>query len=97
MDLQTKANVLIVDDKPENLLALETVLADLGQNLVRASSAREALRSLLLDDFALILLDVQMPGLNGFELAELIRERKNKVRIRIVLFNFFLYLPQLNG
>ncbi len=72
---KSKANVLLVDDKPENLLALETVLADLGQNLVGATSAREALKFLLLEDAALILLDVQMPGLNGFELAELIRER----------------------
>ena len=70
-----KANVLLVDDKSENLLALESVLANLGQNLVSASSAREALKFLLLEDVALILLDVQMPGLNGFELAELIRER----------------------
>ena len=66
MRSEPKANVLIVDDKPENLLALETVLGDLGQNLVRVTSAREALRSLLLEDFALILLYVQMPGLNGF-------------------------------
>src|SRR3954462_9299809 len=70
-----KANVLLVDDKSENLLALEAVLSDLNQNLVQATSAREALRHLLLEDFALILLDVQMPGLSGFELAELIRER----------------------
>jgi signal transduction histidine kinase len=70
-----KANVLLVDDRSENLLALESVLAGLGQNLVSASSAREALKFLLLEDVALILLDVQMPGLNGFELAELIRDR----------------------
>ena len=70
-----KANVLLVDDKAENLLALDAVLSDLNQNLVQATSAREALRHLLLEDFALILLDVQMPGLSGFELAELIRER----------------------
>ena len=70
-----KANVLLVDDKAENLLALEAVLSELNQNLVQATSAREALRHLLLEDFALILLDVQMPGLSGFELAELIRER----------------------
>jgi signal transduction histidine kinase/DNA-binding response OmpR family regulator len=71
-----QANVLLVDDRPENLLAMETTLADLGQNLVRANSAREALRFLLVNDVALILLDVQMPGVNGFELAELIRERE---------------------
>jgi signal transduction histidine kinase/DNA-binding response OmpR family regulator len=71
-----QATVLLVDDRPENLLAMETTLADLGQNLVRANSAREALRFLLVNDVALILLDVQMPGVNGFELAELIRERE---------------------
>ena len=74
MDSKKKANVLLVDDKPENLMALESVLADLDQNLVSATSAREALRFLLLEDVALVLLDVQMPGLNGFEFAELIRE-----------------------
>lgn len=84
MRSNSKANVLLVDDKPENLLALETVLADLGQNLVRAGSAREALRFLLLEDFALILLDVQMPGLNGFELAELIRERERTQHTPII-------------
>src|SRR5690242_17113135 len=79
-----RANVLLVDDKAENLLALESVLAELGQNLVQASSAREALRHLLLEDFALILLDVQMPGLNGFELAELIRERERTQHTPII-------------
>ena len=63
-----KANVLLVDDKAENLLALDAVLSDLNQNLVQATSAREALRHLLLEDFALILLDVQMPGLSGLDL-----------------------------
>lgn len=71
-----QANVLLVDDRPENLLAMETTLVDLGQNLIRANSASEALRFLLVNDVALILLDVQMPGVNGFELAELIRERE---------------------
>jgi signal transduction histidine kinase/response regulator RpfG family c-di-GMP phosphodiesterase len=79
--------VLLVDDKPENLLALETVLADLGQNLVRANSAREALRFLLLEDVALILLDVQMPGVNGFELAELIRERPRTQHTPIIFIS----------
>jgi Signal transduction histidine kinase len=71
-----KANILIVDDRPENLLAMESILDGLDQNLVRAGSAREALRYLLTEDVALIILDVQMPGVNGFELAELIRERE---------------------
>src|SRR5215831_7532904 len=87
MNVDRKANVLLVDDKSENLLALETVLGDLGQNLVRASSAREALRFLLLEDVALILLDVQMPGLSGFELAELIRERERTQHTPIIFIS----------
>lgn len=82
-----KANVLLVDDKAENLLALESVLDELGQNLVRANSAPEALRHLLLEDFALILLDVQMPGLSGFELAELIRERERTQHTPIIFIS----------
>jgi signal transduction histidine kinase/DNA-binding response OmpR family regulator len=84
MASETKANILLVDDRPENLLAMETILADLGQNLVSASSAHEALRFLLVEDVALILLDVQMPGLNGFELAELIRERERTQHTPII-------------
>lgn len=84
MATETQANVLLVDDKPENLLALEAVLGDLGQNLIGATSAREALRVLLLEDVALILLDVQMPGLSGFELAELIRERERTQHTPII-------------
>jgi len=87
MHTDKKANVLLVDDKTENLLALETVLEDLGQNLIRASSAREALRYLLLEDVALILLDVQMPGLSGFELAELIRERERTQHTPIIFIS----------
>jgi signal transduction histidine kinase/DNA-binding response OmpR family regulator len=76
MTSDSQANVLLVDDRPENLLAMESILADLGQNLIRAGSGKEALRYLLVEDFALILLDVQMPDLNGFDLAEMIRERE---------------------
>ena len=67
--IDTPAGVLLVDDRPENLLALEAILEPLGQRLVRAGSGDEALKALLRDDFAVILLDVQMPGLNGFEVA----------------------------
>src|SRR5205807_3063691 len=65
----------LVDDRPENLVAIEATLADLGCDLVRAGSGREALRRLLEEDFAVILLDVQMPEMDGFETARLIRSR----------------------
>jgi signal transduction histidine kinase len=67
------ANILLVDDKPERLLSYEAILAGLGQNLVRAGSGEEALRRLMEMDFAAILLDVNMPGMDGFETAALIR------------------------
>ena len=70
-----KVNILLVDDKPAELLAHESILAGLGENLVRATSGREALECLLRQDFAVILLDVNMPEMDGFETAELIRGR----------------------
>jgi signal transduction histidine kinase len=75
MPSESKANILLVDDQPKNLLALEAILEGLGQNMVRARSGEEALRCLLREDFALILMDVQMPGLDGLETAALIRQR----------------------
>jgi hypothetical protein len=65
-----KASILIVDDRPEKLLALEAVLEDLNQHIVRAYSGREALRHVLDREFAVILLDVNMPGMDGFETGE---------------------------
>ena len=76
--------ILIVDDRPENLLALEAILEPLGQLLVRAHSGDEALRLLLTHDFAMILLDVQMPGINGFETARLIKARERTKYIPII-------------
>jgi PAS domain S-box-containing protein len=70
-----KANILLVDDRPDKLLAMESVLASLDQNLVKAHSGKEALRLLLQKEFAVILLDVNMPGMDGFETAQLIRQR----------------------
>ncbi len=61
--MMDKANILIVDDRPEKLLALEAVLEDLGETIVRAYSGREALRHVLEREFAVILLDVNMPGM----------------------------------
>ena len=71
----TPVNILLVDDRPENLTALQAVLEDLGQNLVLATEGRQALRLLLEREFAVILLDVQMPDLDGIATASLIRER----------------------
>ena len=76
MDTSEKAKVLMVDDEPKNLLALEAVLEGLRLELVRAHSGAEALRCLIKDDFAVILLDVQMPEMDGFECATLIRARE---------------------
>ena len=79
-----KANILLVDDRPENLAALESILEPLGHNLVRATSGEEALKRLLRDDFALILLDVEMPGIDGFETAEHIKSRERSKHIPII-------------
>jgi PAS domain S-box-containing protein len=73
---EDRVKILLVDDNQENLLALEATLEGLGQELVKASSGVEALRHLLDDDFAAILLDVRMPDMDGFETATLIRSRK---------------------
>ena len=73
---QDRVKILLVDDTPENLVSLEAALETLGQELVLAHSGTEALRYLLEDDFAAILLDVKMPELDGFQTAELIRSRK---------------------
>src|SRR3954467_308356 len=77
-------NVLLVDDRPENLLALEAVLEPLGESLVVASSGQEALDRVLAQDFAVILLDVAMPGMDGFETARRIRARENSVGTPII-------------
>ncbi len=84
MSDREKVNILLVDDRPENLTALEAILEDLGENLIKASSGEEALRVLLKEDVAVILLDVQMPGMDGFETAVLIRARKRSQNTPII-------------
>jgi CheY-like chemotaxis protein len=79
-----RARILLVDDRQENLLALEAVLSTLDQVLVTASSGEEALRALLKDDFALILLDAQMPGMDGFETAAQIKSRSRTKDVPII-------------
>ena len=73
--MDDRVNILLVDDQPSNLLVLESILAETGENLVSAQSGSQALRELLHTDFAVILLDVQMPDLDGFETANLVRQR----------------------
>lgn len=84
-----RINILIVDDTPDKLLALKTVLEDLDQNVVTANSGTEALRYLLRSDFAVILLDVNMPGMDGFETAQMIRSRKATARVPIIFVTSF--------
>src|SRR5471030_141519 len=72
---EQRMKILLVDDTPDNLVSLEAALYGLGEELVMAHSGKEALRHLLEQDFAAILLDVRMPDMDGFETAELIRSR----------------------
>src|SRR5258708_6501862 len=80
----SRAAILVVDDHPANLVALEAVLEPLGPELGKCSPGEEALRHVLTRDFALILLDVQMPGLDGFKTAQLIKERQRSREIPII-------------
>src|SRR5260370_41831742 len=79
-----KVNILLVDDRRENLLALEGILRGLNENLVRASSGAEALKFLLRNEVAVILLDVEMPDMDGFQTATLVRERKKTSHTPII-------------
>ena len=84
MEPEEKVNVLLVDDNDGKLLALENILSSLGQNLVKAHSGKEALRALLDQDFAVVLLDVRMPIMDGFETAAMIRERDKSAYLPII-------------
>src|SRR5438046_303573 len=80
-----RLNILLVDDRPANLLTLEAVLEGLGENLIRAGSGEEALRLVEERDFALILLDVRMPGIDGIETARRIRRTERARSTPILL------------
>ena len=84
MSVAEKANILLVDDRDENLVALEAILSSLDQNMIRARSGEEALRALLTNEFAVILLDIVMPGMDGFEIARAIKRRRKTREVPII-------------
>lgn len=82
-------NILIVDDEPKNLVVLESILSAPGYRLVRAESAEQALLALLVDEFALLILDIRMPGVTGIELAGIIKERKKTAQVPIIFLTAY--------
>src|SRR3982751_11154 len=84
MDPQPKVNILLVDDQPGKLLSYEAILSELGENLIKAASATEALQLLLKNDFGVVLVDVCMPELDGCELAAMIREHPRFQKTAII-------------
>ncbi|WP_428303935.1 response regulator [Lacipirellula sp.] len=84
-----KAKILVVDDDPTKVMAIEAVLHSLDQTIVSANSGEEALRRLLTEDFAVILLDVNMPGVDGFETAEYIRQRRSSEHTPIIFLTAY--------
>ncbi|HXY11785.1 MAG TPA: PAS domain-containing protein [Terriglobales bacterium] len=84
---EEKVNILMVDDQPAKLLTYEVVLKELGENLIRSSSARDAMEVLLRNDVAVVLMDVSMPDLDGFELADMIRQHPRFERTAIIFIS----------
>lgn len=93
--MNAKPKILIVDDRPENLVALETVLRDMNVELIKANSGNEALKATLYHDFALALLDVQMPEMDGYELASILREEEKTNRLPFIFISA-VYTDNLN-
>jgi signal transduction histidine kinase/DNA-binding response OmpR family regulator len=86
---ESPINILIVDDEPANLIVLQTVLEDPGYRLVRAETPEQALLALVEDEFALLILDIRMPGMNGFELAQMIKQRKKTAGVPIIFLTAY--------
>ncbi len=84
-----RINILLVDDEPKNLTALKSVLDDPGYRLVTAESADQALLALVVEEFALLVLDIQMPVMNGFELAQMIKQRKKTASVPIIFLTAY--------
>ena len=99
MSEHEKVNILMVDDQPAKLLSYEVILSELGENLIKAGSGREALEHLLKTDIAVVLMDVSMPEIDGFELADLIRQhpRYQKTAIIFISAVHLTDLDQLKG
>ena len=87
MSEQEKVNILMVDDQPGKLLSYEAILNELGENLIKANSGREALDHLLKTDIAVVLMDVSMPELDGFELADMIRQHPRFQKTAIIFIS----------
>ena len=87
MKADEKVNILMVDDQPAKLLSYEVILADLGENLIKATSAKEALNILLKTDVGVVLMDVSMPDLDGFELADVIRQHPRFQKTAIIFIS----------
>jgi two-component system, NtrC family, sensor kinase len=87
MTADEKVNILMVDDQPAKLLSYEVILAELGENLIKATSPKEALNILLKNDIAVVLMDVSMPELDGFELADMIREHPRFGKTAIIFIS----------
>ena len=87
MSAQEQVNILMVDDQPGKLLSYEVMLAELGENLIKATSGRQALELLLKHEIAVVLLDVSMPDLDGFELADMIRQHPRFQKIAIIFIS----------